>query len=213
MDWIHGREYGSPFYGKETPGPGVRLSSAEYLRSFLQYYLFHIAYPIELPVIVQAHHHALHLQTRELIALDRSLSEKKDLQPFAEPSRRIGLSQMRRFRPLRDQRLTQRYLQAVESNQAFGWHPIVYAITLSIYSFPIRQGLSHYLRKTMTGFMDAASGGMDLGPWDHREIRQEILEEIQSSGALQIRNCIQAFYDSDSALESVSVAPETENPI
>ena len=71
-DWIYGREIGSPFQGKEAPGSsaGVRLSSSGYLRAFLSYYLNRIAYPIELPTIVQAYYLSQRQHTRELIELD-----------------------------------------------------------------------------------------------------------------------------------------------
>ena len=43
-------------------------------------------------------------------------------------------------RPLRDQRLVQRYLTAVEQGEAQGWHTLVYGLTLAVYSLPLRQG-------------------------------------------------------------------------
>lgn len=195
-DWIYGREIGSPFQGKEAPGSsaGARLSSSGYLRAFLSYYLNQIAYPIELPTIVQAYYLSQRQQTRELIELDQTLSLLSELQPFAAPSRRIGLAQLRSYRPLRDQRLALRYLSAVEARHAFGWHSLVYSITLSIYSFPIRQGLSHYLRKTLFGFIEAACGSMDLSPCETKIIRSDFHEEIRLNGADHIRACIQDYY-------------------
>jgi len=56
------------------------------------------------------------------------------------PGRRVGQSQLKRFRSLRDHRLVQRYLKAVGEGRAHGWHTLVYGITLSVYSLPLIQG-------------------------------------------------------------------------
>ena len=111
------------------------------LRQFLRDYQSQILLPVELPAIQDAHGHATHHEVRELVALDRRLAEEPILCSFAAASRRVGRSQLQKLRPLRDQRVVQRYLQAVESNQADGWHTLVYGLTLAVYSLPLRQGL------------------------------------------------------------------------
>jgi urease accessory protein UreF len=73
-----------------------------------------------------------------------------------------GRIQLRRLRPLRDQKLVQRYLKAIEACEASGWHTLVYGVTLSIYSLPPRQGLLAYARQTLAGFAHSAARGARL---------------------------------------------------
>src|SRR5437899_3683117 len=95
------------------------------LREFLRHYQKHILLPLELPAIRCAHGHAARNELRELVALDQQLATQLVLKNFAPASRRVGQSQLQKLRPLRDQRLVQRYLQAVENGQANGWHTLV----------------------------------------------------------------------------------------
>ena len=113
--------------------------------------------PIELPAIARSCLHAARGEWREVLLLDSQLASEPLLAPFADGSRQIGRLQLERLRPLRDERLARRYLTAVESGQAHGWHTVVYGIMLAVYSWPLRQGLIHYSRQTITG-LAAASG-------------------------------------------------------
>src|SRR6478735_5064852 len=83
------------------------------LRRFLQEYQSKVLLPFELPAIQSAHGHAMLNELRELIALDCQLANEPLLVAFAAASRRVGQAQLQKLRPLRDQRLVQRYLQAV----------------------------------------------------------------------------------------------------
>ena len=87
------------------------------LRLFLRNYQSQILLPFELPAIQGAHGHAARHEVRELVALDQSLAAQPILSDFAAASRRVGQSQLRKLRPLRDQRVVQRYLEAVESGR------------------------------------------------------------------------------------------------
>jgi urease accessory protein UreF len=132
------------------------------LRKFLGQYQLCILLPLELPAIESAHGHASRNEVRELIALDRELASEPVLQNFAAPSRRVGQAQLQKLRPLRDQRLVQRYLTAVESGEAHGWHTLVYGLTLAVYSLPLRQGLLGYAHQTMRGFIYSAARTLEL---------------------------------------------------
>src|ERR1019366_4944146 len=68
------------------------------LRQFLRDYQSQILLPFELPAIQGAHGHATRHEGRELIALDRPLSEEPILLNFAPPSRRVGRSQLQKLR-------------------------------------------------------------------------------------------------------------------
>src|SRR2546430_1892692 len=84
------------------------------LRRFLRHYHTQILLPLELPHIQTAHGHVIKNEVRELVAFDQQLSKEQGLQGFASASRRVGQAQLQKLRPLRDERVVQRYLQAVE---------------------------------------------------------------------------------------------------
>ena len=150
------------------------VRDVETLRAFLLNYHERILLPIELPVIETAHGHASRNELRELIALDQKLAGEPALQTFSEPSRRVGQAQLQKLRPLRDQRIVQRYLHAVESGQANGWHTLVYGLTLAIYSLPLRQGLLGYAHQTTRGFIYAAARMLEFSERDCRELFDEL---------------------------------------
>src|SRR5512136_968221 len=123
------------------------------LRHFLRNYQSRILLPVELPAIHGAHGHAARHEVRELVALDQSLASQPILSELASASRRVGQSQLRKLRPLRDERVLQRYLHAVETGEAHGWHTLVYGLTLAVYSLPLRQGLLGYAHQTTRSFI------------------------------------------------------------
>jgi urease accessory protein UreF len=132
------------------------------LRTFLRKYQAQILLPFELPAIQCAHGHASRHELRELVAFDRALADEPALGPFGPASHRVGQYQLRKLRPLRDDRVVQRYLQSVESGEANGWHTLVYGLTLAIYSLPLRQGLLGYAHSTTRGFIYSAARSMRL---------------------------------------------------
>lgn len=161
--------------------PAIRADS---LRQFLGDYRRQILVPCEFPAIYRAYRHANCYEIRELIALDSSIISEATRQPFAWSSQRAGTLQLKRLRPLRDQRLVQRYLRAVENGEAYGWHTVVYGLILSIYSLPIREGLLHYGRQTIGTFIEAADRPLKLGEQQccdlHREFCAELPQDIES---------------------------------
>jgi urease accessory protein UreF len=148
------------------------------LRRFLHHYQTRLLLPLELPAIRSAHGHAARHEVRELVTLDQQLAGEPALQTFAEASRRVGQSQVRRLRPLRDDRVVQRYLQAVESGQANGWHTLVYGLTLAIYSLPLRQGLLGYAHQTTRGFIYSAARSLKLSEKQCRALFNELCEAL-----------------------------------
>jgi urease accessory protein UreF len=148
------------------------------LRQFLSRYQVDILRPIELPAIEAAHGHTARQELRELIDLDQRLAQEDLLQDFAGASRRVGQTQLQKLRPLRDQRMVQRYLQAVQSGLASGWHTLVYGLTLEVYSLPLRQGLLGYAQQTTRGFIYAASAPLQLSECDCRGLFDELCAEL-----------------------------------
>jgi urease accessory protein UreF len=100
------------------------------------------------------------------------------LQDFLAASRRVGQAQLRKLRPLRDERIVQRYLHAVETDQAHGWHTLVYGLTLALYSLPLRQGLVGYARQVTRGFIHSAARSLRLSEKECRALLNESCEHL-----------------------------------
>ncbi len=151
------------------------------LRQFLCNYQERILLPLELPAIESAHGHATHNETRELVALDGQLAKETLLQQFAAASRRVGQYQLQKLRPLRDQRLVQRYLAAVETGRAHGWHTLVYGVTLAIYSLPLRQGLLGYAHQTTRSFIYSAARSLALSENQCRRLFDAVSKDLPAA--------------------------------
>ena len=144
------------------------------LWTFLCAYHERILFPHELPAIQRAFAEASRNQIRELIAFDQQLAREPGLQEMAAASRRVGQAQLQKLRPLRDERGVQRYLVAVENNQAHGWHTLVYGLTLAVYSLPLRPGLLGYAHQTTRGFIHAAAQTLALSEAECRQLFDEL---------------------------------------
>jgi urease accessory protein UreF len=157
------------------------------LKTFLLCYQTQILFTVELPAIESAHGHASRNELRELVALDQQLANAASLRNFAGPSRRVGQAQLQKLRPLRDQRVVQRYLAAVESGAAHGWHTLVYGLTLAIYSLPLRQGLLGYAHQTMRSFIYSAARMLELSERQCRELFDEMCVGLPNAVELLLR--------------------------
>ena len=154
------------------------VNSFEALGLFLRAYQSQILVPFEMTAIYRAHAHASRDEFRELLALDLEIAGQKIQRNFAAASRRVGRSQLRRLRPLRDARIVQRYLQAVEEEQAQAWHTLIYGLTLALYSLPLRQGLLSYARQTLSGFIRAAARPLRLSADECSALLEERCAEL-----------------------------------
>jgi urease accessory protein UreF len=157
----------------------ARLRSITELERFLEGYTTGVMIPHDLPAVAQAFRHATHGEVRELILLDNQLSQTRSLEQFASASCHVGSTQLRRLRPLRGERVVQRYLQALEVGEAKGWHTLVFGLVLSVYSLPLRQGLVHYAQQTLGGFVQAASHRITLPP---AQVERFLSGQIQPIG-------------------------------
>jgi urease accessory protein UreF len=137
------------------------IVSESTLHEFLIRYQTELLVPVELPTIMRAYTHACGNELREMIAFDQQQHLNPAFRDFGSASRRVGQAQLRRLKPLRDHRFVQRYLRAVDEGRADGWHTIVYGVTLSVYSLPLRQGLLHFSAETLRGFVQMACRSID----------------------------------------------------
>jgi len=148
------------------------------LRKFLAAYQSLTLVPFELPAIQTAHGRAMRNELRELIAFDCQMAEEPLLRTVYEPSRRIGQTGLQKLRPLRDERFVQRYLHAVESGQANGWHTLVYGLTLAVYSLPLRQGLLGYAHQSTRGLIYSGASMLRLSEHDCRALFDDLCEPL-----------------------------------
>jgi hypothetical protein len=66
----------------------------------------------------------------------------------------------------------------VDEGRAHAWHTLVYGLTLSVYSLPLRQGLISYAAQTTRGFMQIGVAGLGYRESDCRNLFDELIGEI-----------------------------------
>jgi len=148
------------------------------LRRFLRDYQQQILFPLELPTIQRAFMHVSRHEVRELVGFDQEIAGQSQLRAFANASRRVGQFELRKLRPLRDERVVRRYLDAVENGEAHGWHTLVYGLTLALYSLPLRQGLLGYGFQTTGGFIYSAAKSLRLSEARCQAVLQELCDRL-----------------------------------
>ena len=156
------------------------VTSPAELAAFLHRYRAEILAPLELPTILRAAEMARLNQGRELIEFDRSLTKEPGLREFAEASRRVGRNHLRRLRPLHDQKALQKYLLASDENRVLPWHTVVYGISLGLYAIPFRQGLVHYVERTLIGWVTTAQNLRRLPNEDCEQVLESLLQDAPS---------------------------------
>jgi urease accessory protein UreF len=150
------------------------IDSLPALRAFVESYRTGLLVPVELPAILAAQGHAVRHEVLELIGLDQRLASDPRLKPYAAASCRVGQRQLHRLRPLRDHRLLQRYLAAVDGGQAHGWHMLAFGVALGVFSLALRQGLAAYARHTVGGFIESAARRLNLSENACRDLLEEL---------------------------------------
>jgi urease accessory protein UreF len=154
------------------------VADFETLRRFILSYHERVLRPVELPAVLRGFNHASRFELRELIAYDQELAALPELKPLADASRRVGRFHLESLRPLQDDRFVRRYLAALDEGQANAWHTLVYGLTLSVYSLPLRQGLISYAAQTTRGFMQIGVAGLGYRESDCRALFDELIGEI-----------------------------------
>jgi len=127
----------------EQPG------KAESPECFLAAFRDEIICSVDLPTIHKSFIATTACGIREILSIDKALTENSALKPYAMASQRKGRIELKRLAPLRDHRTVQRYSRAVEEGTAQGWHTIVYGITMGLYALSPRQALTYYGMQTL----------------------------------------------------------------
>lgn len=181
------------------------------LRGFLKAYQSRVLMPLELPIIHQAYLHAAAGRTRELVELDQRVAGIPRLRELSAPSRRVGQAQLRRLRPLKDVRVLQRYLAAVDAKQADGWHILVFGLTLAVYSVPLRQGLLGYAQQVMRGFIHSAGTRFCIPAAEIEEMMQELNASLPAAlGTLLFLESLERSRSSAGVLPEFTLPPSLE---
>lgn len=154
------------------------VADFETLRRFIRSYHQRVLQSVELPAVLRGFNHAVRFELRELVAYDQELAARPELQPLADASRRVGRHHLESLRPLHDDRFVRRYLAAVEEGRANAWHTLVYGLTLSVYSLPLRQGLIGYAAQTTRGFIQLGVAGLGCSESDCRALFDEFIGEV-----------------------------------
>lgn len=162
------------------------VNSLPALRVFLEQIQAQHLFPVELPAVYRAYLHASRGEVKELIAFDRKLGSNHLPQDLSEASRFVGKRQLRKLRPLKDSRLVQRYLEAVDNGKAYGWHTVVYGVVLALYSIPLRQGLLHYACQTQLSFLAAAAHPLQLSAEDLRLLEEKTVQALPAGIESQV---------------------------
>jgi urease accessory protein UreF len=167
-------------FGHALASPlAVEVRDLATLRGFVRDYVANVLVAVELPTVRRAFHHACSYEIRELIELDRSLVLPHLPLAFQEASRRVGRLQLRRLRPLLDDRRVQRYWRAVQALDAPASHTVVYGLSMAVFSFPLRQALLNYAHQTLRGFIESASHRLTLDADQCDQLCAETLEELR----------------------------------
>lgn len=151
------------------------------LREFVAAYAQEALAGREWPAILRAWQLAREGQARELIALDREWTALHRAATFAEASYLVGRRQLNKLRPLRHERVVQRYAAAIEAGEARGWHPLVYGVTLAVFNLPLRQGLVNYAAQTLGGLVDSAERRHGLPAPECQALLDEVNERLPLS--------------------------------
>ncbi|MDB6055989.1 MAG: hypothetical protein JWN25_3512 [Verrucomicrobiales bacterium] len=167
----------------EFPG----ISSLPGLEKFLIAYRDRILVPVELPAILSAYDLTVKQHALELISLDQEMASAMPSDSFSEASSRVGKAQLKRLRPLKDSRLIQKYIAALEEGRVRGWHTLVYGLSLATYSIPIVQGLQNYCEQTLGSFANAGIQKLNLP----EQTLESILEPALEALPLLIQGCIE----------------------
>jgi len=153
------------------------LTSADELAVALELYRTTLLEPIELPTLTKAQRLASRGRTKELVALDQNfLGNHPEWLPLSAGSTRFGRDTLARLHPLRDERVVQRMLKAVQAGKIPGHHLIVFGLTMAVYSIPARQGLADYAQGALEAVVATAAGKLKLT----QEDRAELLAPSQS---------------------------------
>ena len=149
----------------------ARVGTVLELSVLLERYRVTLLEPMELPAVTAAHRHAARGEALELIALDESLAgTHPEWLQLAPASQRFGTDHLKRLQPLRDERVVQRFLAAACKGRTPANHPVVFGLTMAVFSIAPRQGLADYAHSALESVMATAAGKLKLTQADRNDL-------------------------------------------
>ena len=149
----------------------ARVGTVLELSVLLERYRVTLLEPMELPAVTAAHRHAARGEALELIALDESLAGTHlEWLQLAPASQRFGTDHLKRLQPLRDERVVQRFLAAACKGRTPANHPVVFGLTMAVFSIAPRQGLADYAHSALESVMATAAGKLKLTQADRNDL-------------------------------------------
>ena len=140
-----------------------QLTTREGLAERLAAYRHTLLEPVELPAISRAQALAAAGRAKELIALDNALlGDHPEWLQMAPGSTRFGNDYLARLRPLRDERVVQRLMDAARLGHMPGHHLTVFGLTMAVFSIAPRQGLADYAQAALAAVVATAAGKLKL---------------------------------------------------
>ena len=141
------------------------------LSMLLERYRVTLLEPVELAAVAAAHRHAARGEALELIALDESLvSTHPEWLQLAPASQRFGTDHLKRLQPLRDERVVQRFLDAAREGRAPANHPVVFGLTMAVFSIALRQGLGDYAQSALEAVVATTAAKLKLTQADRDDL-------------------------------------------
>jgi urease accessory protein UreF len=153
----------------------ARVGTVLELSVLLERYRVTLLEPVELPAVAAAHRHAARGEVLELIALDEALAQSLDNKhpewlQLAHASQRFGADHLKRLQPMRDERVVQRFLDAAREGRAPANHPVVFGLTMAVFSIAPRQGLGDYAQSALEAVVATAAGKLKLTQADRDQL-------------------------------------------
>ena len=134
------------------------LQSGADLERLLERYRTTILEPIELPAITRVNIQALRGRAAELITQDQSFAGMHPEWLLLMPaSTRMGRDYLNRLRPLQDERVIQKLIEAVKYDRTPGHHLTVFGLTMAVFSIARRQGLAEYAQFALNAVVSTAA--------------------------------------------------------
>ena len=153
------------------------LHSVADLERLLERYRTTLLEPIELPAITRVNIQALRGRSAELIAQDQSFAGMHPEWLLLMPaSTRIGRDYLNRLRPMQDERVIQRLIEAVKYDRTPGHHLTVFGLTMAVFSIARRQGLAEYAQFALNAVVSSAAGKLKIT----QEERDYLLSKSQA---------------------------------
>ena len=119
----------------------------------------------------------------ELITQDQSFAGMHPEWLLLMPaSTRMGRDYLNRLRPLQDEKVIQRLIEAVKYDRTPGHHLTVFGLTMAVFSIARRQGLAEYAQFALNAVVSTAA--------EKLKITQEERDYLLSRSQAQLRQSI-----------------------